>query len=376
MAMGSSLHPLAASEELDLGRVPLLGSAAPGRDRRRPARDHGAGRRGADRERHPRRVLGGGRGPRAPAPVVRQRCRHARGAARQLVRRRRSGADARRVPDRVEQDPCSPARRGLAGRARARPKSRPRSARASSAAAPTTGAACAPPGARSSASGCGLIASERLSLRVRMLGGTHTGYARLTRRWWTPVAAELAVEGLTERPLYFVSSNSHSLVNIVTGIAHELEPELIGVRRATRRGRHPPAGAERVSRGAERGLVGELPVLRRAAVLQRPRTRGRRRAPRPRAAARRHPPAKPDRAARPRPGDLAGRARPRVARSAARPGRPRRARRERRGDRQHRLPARRRRVQHPPRGRGRPRRHCAACTSSARPPRSTRTSAT
>ena len=71
------------------------------------------------------------------------------------------------------------------------------------------------------------VADERLSLRVRMLGGTNTGYARLTRRWWAPVSAELVVEGLTERPLYFVSSNSHSLVNIVTGIAREREPELI-----------------------------------------------------------------------------------------------------------------------------------------------------
>ncbi|HTT30807.1 MAG TPA: hypothetical protein VMG37_20495 [Solirubrobacteraceae bacterium] len=72
-----------------------------------------------------------------------------------------------------------------------------------------------------------LIATRRLALRVRMLGGTNTGYARLTRRWWTPVSSELAVEGLMERPLYFVSSNSHSLVNIVTGIAREHEDELI-----------------------------------------------------------------------------------------------------------------------------------------------------
>jgi hypothetical protein len=71
------------------------------------------------------------------------------------------------------------------------------------------------------------IGKRRLALRVRMLGGTHTGYARLTRRWWMPVSAELAVEGLTERPLYFVSSNSHSLVNIVTGIAREREDELV-----------------------------------------------------------------------------------------------------------------------------------------------------
>jgi hypothetical protein len=72
-----------------------------------------------------------------------------------------------------------------------------------------------------------LIAEKRLSLRVRMLGGTYTGYARLTRRWWEPISGELVAEGLTERPLYFVSSNSHSLVNIVTGIARERESELV-----------------------------------------------------------------------------------------------------------------------------------------------------
>jgi hypothetical protein len=71
------------------------------------------------------------------------------------------------------------------------------------------------------------IGEKRLSLRVRMLGGTYTGYARLTRGWWTPISSELVAEGLTERPLYFVSSNSHSLVNIVTGIAREREPQLV-----------------------------------------------------------------------------------------------------------------------------------------------------
>jgi hypothetical protein len=73
----------------------------------------------------------------------------------------------------------------------------------------------------------GLINDERLSLRVRMLGGTHVGYARMTRKWWTPVASHLASNGLADRPLYFVSSNTHSLVNIVTGVAREREDELV-----------------------------------------------------------------------------------------------------------------------------------------------------
>jgi hypothetical protein len=67
-----------------------------------------------------------------------------------------------------------------------------------------------------------LIEDRRLSLQVRMLGGTNTGYSRVTRRWWASVAEHLP----SECPLYFISSNTHSVVNIVTGIARERETEL------------------------------------------------------------------------------------------------------------------------------------------------------
>jgi hypothetical protein len=64
-----------------------------------------------------------------------------------------------------------------------------------------------------------LIAERRMNLRVRMLGGTQVGYARMTRRWWRPVHDSLAEQSLTDRPIYLVSSNTHSLVNIATGVA-------------------------------------------------------------------------------------------------------------------------------------------------------------
>jgi hypothetical protein len=74
-----------------------------------------------------------------------------------------------------------------------------------------------------------LIAGEHsLSLRVRMLGGTHIGYARMTRRWWAPVHEELAADtAVADGPLYFVSSNTHSIVNIATGVARDRESTLI-----------------------------------------------------------------------------------------------------------------------------------------------------
>jgi hypothetical protein len=72
-----------------------------------------------------------------------------------------------------------------------------------------------------------LIAERGMNLRVRMLGGTQVGYARMTRRWWTPVHDALADQDLGDARMYFVSSNTHSLVNIATGIAREREQVLI-----------------------------------------------------------------------------------------------------------------------------------------------------
>ncbi len=72
-----------------------------------------------------------------------------------------------------------------------------------------------------------LMAERRMNLRVRMLGGTQVGYARMTRRWWNPVHDALAEQGLGDAPMYFVSSNTHSLVNIATGIASAREQALV-----------------------------------------------------------------------------------------------------------------------------------------------------
>lgn len=71
------------------------------------------------------------------------------------------------------------------------------------------------------------IADLRMSLRIRMLGGTNAGYARMTRRWWAPVSAQLDGGGASECPVYFVSSNTHSIVNIVTSVARDREAELV-----------------------------------------------------------------------------------------------------------------------------------------------------
>ncbi len=65
------------------------------------------------------------------------------------------------------------------------------------------------------------------SMSLRMLGGTHTGYRRVTQRWWRPIGALLHHHGLADRPVYFVSSNTHSVVNVLSGTSRRRRDALI-----------------------------------------------------------------------------------------------------------------------------------------------------
>src|SRR5713226_9402519 len=71
-----------------------------------------------------------------------------------------------------------------------------------------------------------VIGKQRKSFGLRMLGGSHVGYVRATRQWWSPVEKLLDTLGLEERPVYFVSSNTHSLVNLMSGFLLTREAEL------------------------------------------------------------------------------------------------------------------------------------------------------
>jgi hypothetical protein len=71
------------------------------------------------------------------------------------------------------------------------------------------------------------IKSEEKNFTVRMLGGTEVGYARATRRWFQPIDALLRREGLQDRPIYFVSSNTHSFVNLLSGTARRHQDEIV-----------------------------------------------------------------------------------------------------------------------------------------------------
>ena len=70
----------------------------------------------------------------------------------------------------------------------------------------------------------GRIAHRKLALRVRLLSGSLSEYWRATRAWWDNI--EACFPALLNRPVYFISSNPHSVVNILTGFALQHRAEL------------------------------------------------------------------------------------------------------------------------------------------------------
>lgn len=72
-----------------------------------------------------------------------------------------------------------------------------------------------------------LAAQHRLDLRLRVLGSGLSDYRRSVQSWWRKIEDSCAGLGLDERPVYFVSSNVHSLINLVSGQAAELQDELL-----------------------------------------------------------------------------------------------------------------------------------------------------
>lgn len=70
------------------------------------------------------------------------------------------------------------------------------------------------------------LARERKRWDVRMLGASYLGYNRATRQWWAPVQLAMAELGFLNRPVYFVSSNTHSLVNTLAGTATRRKAQL------------------------------------------------------------------------------------------------------------------------------------------------------
>lgn len=76
------------------------------------------------------------------------------------------------------------------------------------------------------------IARIRKHFAIRVLGGSTSDYEQVTGQWWHHIRdATLEAGGpdieMHDGPFYFVSSNTHSLVNLLSGYAAEREEALI-----------------------------------------------------------------------------------------------------------------------------------------------------
>jgi hypothetical protein len=70
---------------------------------------------------------------------------------------------------------------------------------------------------------------QRKDMAIRLLAGSLTDYRRATDGWWHTISQEIDLyleSDLFYRPVYFVSSNTHSLVNLLSGYAMAIEDKL------------------------------------------------------------------------------------------------------------------------------------------------------
>ena len=74
------------------------------------------------------------------------------------------------------------------------------------------------------ADGLRRIAAAPCDLRLQLLSGSFIDYRRATNDWWENIEHKLPA--LRERPVYFVSSNVHSMLNILSGYAFSAREDL------------------------------------------------------------------------------------------------------------------------------------------------------
>ncbi len=63
------------------------------------------------------------------------------------------------------------------------------------------------------------MAQHKHELSVRSLAGSLTDYKRATRQWWRNTERALPDIAFEERPIYFISSNTHTMANLLSGYA-------------------------------------------------------------------------------------------------------------------------------------------------------------
>lgn len=67
------------------------------------------------------------------------------------------------------------------------------------------------------------IGRNKQEISIRSLAGSLADYKRAIRRWWRNVERHLPNISFADRPVYFISSNTHSMANLLGGFALQKE---------------------------------------------------------------------------------------------------------------------------------------------------------
>jgi hypothetical protein len=71
------------------------------------------------------------------------------------------------------------------------------------------------------------IKYRRVEFTLKLLSGSYVEYAKSTKHWWENIESSLQNLQIQNRPVYFVSSNTHSIANIISRFAVKEESKLI-----------------------------------------------------------------------------------------------------------------------------------------------------
>jgi hypothetical protein len=113
-------------------------------------------------------------------------------------------------------------------------------------------------GAARLAPGLLAIAAAPLDLRVRMLAASYSQYQRSAQRWWSGVEPAYMKKTVPRRPpIYFVSSNTHAVANLLGGYARTHRAQIADYARA----KDPEGLAPDVERALADGTDSEIAAL-------------------------------------------------------------------------------------------------------------------
>ena len=102
--------------------------------------------------------------------------------------------------------------------------------------------------------GLSAIARSPRDLRLRLLAGTLLEYRRATQRWWQTIETAYSAGTASPRPVYFVSSNTHALPNLIGGFPLAHRDQILAYARE-----HNPEGlASRVEEALSSGDEHEI----------------------------------------------------------------------------------------------------------------------